>query len=168
MLRIIFLCTLLFLLTGCGGSDPLDLFAESFTGGQLSGFSGAGSSDPNGRATAEELTEERSFDLTPGGFEIESGTISSEPPAGSQFGVGSGSLNVDGNTGTLELGIVSADPNVTDAQLSGTFDLDEASAALINPQSTFDMRWDISFSYLGIPLNLQATQEMSGADFRQQ
>jgi hypothetical protein len=155
----------LLLLAACGKSDPLDQFAGTFLGGSLSAFGGDDGSDPQARDTADDMAQQRSFDFTPTGFVIESGTIASQPEAGSAFGVGSGSLDVNGDNATVDLDLVSNDPNVSGARMRGQFSLEDASAALINPQSSFDVQWEIDFSYLGVPISLNATQRLTGQDF---
>jgi hypothetical protein len=153
-------------LAACGGST-INLLqrANSFDGGALSNFGGTDGADPDARAIARDIASGRNYDFTPAGFTISPGSAASNGPNGSPFGVGNGSLAINGDTATATLDIVSTDPNVTNAQMVGTFSLAEASAAISNPGASFVVDWVLSFDALGVPISLSAQQTLNGTDF---
>jgi hypothetical protein len=156
-------------LSACGGSDPLNLQADSFQGGSLSNFGGLDGADTEARDIAREMAVGRNFDFTPGGgFTLSSGPINSTSDGG-DFGIGGGTLDLSGDDATVDLDITSENPNVTNAHMVGTFSLAAASAAIANPSSSFDVEWTISFdTFGGIPVELTATQTLTGTDFSEE
>jgi hypothetical protein len=150
----------------CGGSS-IDLVqhANSFDGGALSNYGGADGENADARAIAREMASGRNYDFTPSGFTIAAGDASSNGPNGSPFGVGNGSLAVSGDTATVTLDITSTNPDVTNAQMVGSFSLAEASMAIINPGSSFIVDWTMSFDMLTVPVSLSAQQTLNGTDF---
>ena len=154
--------------TSCIGSgiDLGDNVAANFFVGSASvNVSGPDADNPTAVAIADDMVQGRRFDLTPSGFTIGSGDVSSEAPAGSDFGVADGTLDVSGDQATVDLDVFSTNPDVTDARMVGTFSLSEASQALTNPGDSFLVNWDISFDYLGFPVQLDVQQELTGSDF---
>lgn len=153
-------------LSACGGGTTnLLQQANSFNGGTLSNFGGTDGDNPDVRAIARDMASGRNYDFTPSGFNIASGPAASNGPNGSPFGVGNGSLAVAGDTATATLDITSTDPNVTNAQMVGTFSVAEAAAAIINPSASFVVDWVMSFDLLAVPVSLSAQQTLNGTDF---
>lgn len=150
----------------CGGTNTnLIQNAGSFDGGALSNFGGVDGANTDARAIARDMASGRNYDFTPVGFTIAAGSAASNGPNGSPFGVGNGSIALAGDTATVTLDITSADPNVTNAQMVGTFSVAEASAAITNPGASFVVDWAMSFDSLGVPVHLSAQQTLNGTDF---
>lgn len=158
---------LLAVLAACGGTDSgqQQLNANFFTGGSLSNFGGADGSDADARDTARELSTSRSFDFTPSGFIISSGPVSTDGAPGSLFSGGSGTLEVSGDTATVNLNPTSTDANVTDVEMVGTFSLTDAQHAITSPGSSFLVQWTLGFTSFGVPISLTADQNLTGSDF---
>ena len=155
--------------TSCIGSGVElgdNVVAERFLGSSPVSVSGPDSDDGTMVSIADDMVSGRRFDLTPSGFTIASGDITSEAPPGSDFGVSDGTLDVSGDQATVDFRMFSTNPDVTDARMTGTFSLSEATQALTSPGDSFLVNWDISFDYLGFPVQLQAEQELTGTDFR--
>jgi hypothetical protein len=149
----------------CGSSDSGPAVeADIFTGGSLSNFSGNDGGDSDARAIARDMATSRNFEFTPTGFLV-SGNVNSDGPVGSDFSVGSGLLEVDGDTVNVTLLLTSTNPDITNPQMEGSFSLSEAQNAIISPGASFPVDWTISFDALGSPFSLTATQELTGADF---
>jgi hypothetical protein len=166
-LFLIMLALLGLLLTACDteGDDLADLRADTFTGGTPTNVSGPDADNDAARAEAEAMLAGRNFELTPGGFSLSSGPVNSEPVDGSDYGVAGGDLSLDGDDATVELDVFSNNPDVTDANLRGSFSVDEAGSAIVNPGRTFTMNWEVDFDYLGIPVSFNMDQELTGTDF---
>src|SRR5687767_10349817 len=102
-----------FLLPACdtlGGGlfDPVEeLVAERFVGSGPINVSGPDADNDEAVDVASDMLTGRRFDLTPDGFTISSGDVSSEAPAGSDFGVEDGTLDVDGDTATMQFDMFS-------------------------------------------------------------
>jgi hypothetical protein len=152
--------------TACGGSN-IDLVqhANSFDGGSLSNFGGGDGGNADVRAIARDMASGRNYDFTPSGFSITDGPAASNGPNGSPFGVGNGTLAINNDTATVTLDITSTNPDVTNAQMVGTFSVADASMAIINPGATFVVDWVMSFDLLAVPVNLTAQQTLNGTDF---
>jgi hypothetical protein len=168
----IFLAVLAFAIaaiTSCTGAeiDPGDnVVAGRFIGGTAVSVSGPDADDPNAVSIADDMVDGRRFDLTPSGITIASGDVSSEAPAGSDFGIANGTLDVSGDQATVDLGLFSTNPDVDNARMTGTFSLSEASQALVSPGDSFLVDWDVRFDYLGFPVQLDVQQELTGTDFQ--
>src|SRR5688572_25192110 len=90
----------LFAIAGCTGDEinPLDdVVAERFLGSAPVSVSGPDADNDGAVDAATDMLTGRRFDLTPSGFTIASGDVSSTAPAGSDFGVAGGELDVDGD-----------------------------------------------------------------------
>lgn len=160
-------CTIL--LSACtGGGQALgdNVAANFFVGSVSVDVSGPDADDPAKVAIADDMVQGRRFDLTPSGFTIASGDVTSEAPAGSDFGVANGTLDVAGDTATADLDLFSTNPDVDNARMTGTFSLSDASQALTTPGESFLVDWDVRFDYLGFPVQLDVQQELTGTDFQ--
>lgn len=156
----------LFWLASCGGgTGSQDLLgANSFLGGSLSNFTGPDGADTSAQDTARDVLGGASFDLTPSGFTLSSGPVSSD--SGGTFGLGSGTLDISGDDATMDLDITSTDPNITNVNAVGTFSLAQAQAAILDPGASFDVDWDLTFLGPGaIPFEIGMTQTLTGSDF---
>jgi hypothetical protein len=152
--------------TGGGGGGGLNLRADRFLGGALSGFGGADGSNTTARQYARELTSGRTYDFTPaGGFTISTGAVQSIGQTGSGFGIASGSLNVNGDVVTVILNPTSTNPAITDMEMTGVFSFSEAQQSIIDPGASFTVDWDMAMSVSGVPLSLSAQQVLSGQNF---
>lgn len=152
-------------LAACGSDAPLVQRADQFDGGALSNFGGTFGADPDARATAREIASGRSYDFSLSGFDILPGGAESGGPGGSPFGLGTGTVALDGDNATVELDITSTDPNVTNVHMTGTFSLAQATAAIASPGASFVVNWLISFDTFGTPVSLTAEQTLMGTDF---
>lgn len=152
-------------LVACGGTDLEEqLGADRFLGGSISNFTGPDGADPAAQDTARDVLGGASFDLTPSGFSLSSGPISSD--SAGTFGLGSGTLSVNGDDATMDLAIASTDPNVTNVNAIGTFSLAQAQAAILDPGASFEVDWTLTFLGPGaIPFEIGMTQTLTGADF---
>jgi hypothetical protein len=148
------------ILSSCGGTDiEQQLGANLFLGGSVSSFSGPDGADTFAQDTARDALTGASFDLTPSGFTLSSGPVSSD--SGGTFGLGSGTLGVDGDNATLDLEVSSSDPNITNVNAVGSFSLAQAQAAILNPGGSFDVDWTLSFLGAGaIPFEIGMTQTL--------
>ncbi len=164
-LLLILAAALLLWLAACGGETTLAQRANQFDGGALSNFGGVDGNSADARAIAREIASGRSYDFTQSGFEITPGGVDSSGPGGSLFGLGSGTLALNGDNVTVNMEITSADPNVTNAHMTGTFSLAQASSAIINPGASFVVNWLLNFDALGSPVSLSADQTLNGTDF---
>jgi hypothetical protein len=154
---------------GCTGADELpfgDVAAERFLGSAPLDISGPDADDPAITGIASDMVSERRFDLTPSGFTISSGNVNSTAAAGSDFGVGGGTLDVSGDQAAVDLDVFSTNPDVSNANMVGTFSLSEASQALVTPGESFLVDWEINFDYIGFPVQLNVAQELTGTDFQ--
>ena len=153
----------------CTGPLPVptdDVVAGRFVGSSPVSVSGPDSDDPEILSITDDMVSGRRFDLTPSGFTIASGDVTSEAPAGSDFGIADGELDVAGDTATLDLSLFSSNPDVDNPTMTGTFSLSEASQALTTPGDSFLVDWDVRFDYLGFPVQLDVQQELTGTDFQ--
>ncbi len=155
------------LLSACDSGPSLgnNVFAERFLGSAPVNISGPDAGNAGAEDAAADMLTGRRFDLTPTGFTINSGPVQSEGSGGSDYGIGSGTLGVSGDQATVNLDVFSTNPDVTNAELQGTFSLSDASQALTNPGDVFEVLWDVRFDYLGFPVQLEVEQQLTGSDF---
>jgi hypothetical protein len=168
-IAILFTVLAIAVLSSCTGSDLGSIgnvAADRFVGSAPVNVSGPDADNGTVVSIADDMVTGRRFDLTPSGFAIASGDVSSTAPAGSDFGVAGGTLDVSGDNATVDLDVFSTNPDVTNAHMAGTFSLSEATQALTNPGDSFIMDWAIDFDYLGFPVQLDVQQELTGSDFQ--
>jgi hypothetical protein len=158
---------LLLMAGGCisGGGKLENVIAQRFLGSAPVSVSGPDAGNAGAADEAADMLTGRRFDLTPTGFTISSGPVDSEGAAFSDYGIGSGTLDVEGDTATVDLDVFSTNPDVTNARLVGTFSLSEAAQAMTSPGDSFLVDWDVSFDYLGFPVQLSIAQQLTGSDF---
>jgi hypothetical protein len=163
------LLALAILAASCTGGGPDlggNVAANFFVGSAAVNVSGPDADDPTAVSIADDMVEGRRFDLTPSGFSIASGDVSGQAAPGSDFGISDGTMAVSGDEATVDLDVFSTNPDVTGAHMTGTFSLSEASQALVTPGDSFLVDWDVSFNYLGFPVQLAVQQELTGSDFQ--
>jgi hypothetical protein len=155
------------LLAACGGATAtLNQRAGSFEGGALSSFGGADGDDIDARATARDIAGGRDYDFTAAGFTLLNGAATSwQPGAGSNFGDGDGTVTLDGAQATVNLSVISNDPDVTDVALAGSFDVADAQAAIANAGSSFVIEWTLVWQQAGEARSLTAQQTLLGAEW---
>jgi hypothetical protein len=156
-------------LGACGSSPNTVERANSLDGGALSNFNGPDGSDADARATARAIAGNRGYDFTSTGYTLTSGQATSWAILdSSDFTDGIGPLTIDGASSTVQFDVQSADPSVTNVQLSGTFDATEAQLAIDNPGASFIIQWTISWEVGGAPFTLTAEQTLLGSDWVEQ
>jgi hypothetical protein len=148
-----------------GDDFDLDLKADSFLGGTPSNVSGPDADNADATDEASAMLTGRKFDFTPNGFTLASGNVNSEPVENSDYGIAGGTMSLDGDEATVGLDVFSNNPDVTNAEMTGTFSVAEASSAILTPGESFTVNWDIAFDYLGFPIQLNMDQELQGTDF---
>lgn len=166
--RTLFLLLITALLLGaCKGSPGIGLEqrADAFLGGSSGSFSGADADNPGAVAEGSAMLGGRVLDFTPGGFTLNSGSLGSQAPGSGPYAISGGQLGVSGDTATVDLDVTSTNPDVTNVDLSGTFSLSAAQGAILNPGRSFDVTWDVGFSYFGVPVAFTMIQPLTGTDF---
>lgn len=160
------LLALAFSACSAGGGIDLDQRASSFIGGALSNFSGTDGDEPGARATARDIAIAREFDFTPVGFTIAAGVASTSlAGASARFGDGLGTITVNGGTAIVDLDITTLDPNVTNLNMSGTFSVANAQAAVANAGNSFTITWLFQFSEGITTYSIEADQVLSGTNW---
>lgn len=159
----------LLLLASCGGSTGGDINAKAnlFSGSAVSSFSGPDGDDSDARQDARALMVNRTFDFMETGFTIQSGLASTSAPGNVNFGMGSGSVSINGTTGTISLGVAPASPLYSNVDLVGTFNPQAAQSAVDNAGNTFTVQWEMSYSFDGRAYEIHFEQVMTGTDFRE-
>ena len=156
-------------LAGCGGSDTggVDTRANLYATSAVTNFSGPDGDDTDARQDARALMVNRTFDLTPSGFVLQSATASTAAGGNVNFGSGTGTVNLTGDSGLLVLGIAPADPSYSNVDLSGTFSAAAAQSAIDNAGNTFTVNWEMSYTHGAISYEIHFESTLTGADFRQ-
>jgi len=151
---------------GSGGGIILEQRAQSFVGGALSNFGGIDGAETNARSAARDIAIAREFDLIQPGFLVGAGTITAITAAASQsFGEGTGQLQVIGDQASAQLNVVSRDPQVSNVLMTGTFNLNQAQAAVSDAGRSFTINWEFEFSRNGLPISISAEQTLSGTNW---
>lgn len=154
-------------LASCSGGDtaPGGQHAQSLLGGSLAAFSGADGDDPDARAVAREMATGRLYDFTPSGFTVAAGTVTTLGVLGSDFGDATGTLAVNGDVAqvTYEPEVLSGDATLP--QMTGTFSVAEAQAAIDNPGTSFPVTWEFTWVDGTGSHDLSADQQLTGTDF---
>ena len=161
------------LAAGCSTSSglPQDR-ADRFVGDTIFNITGPDAGDPALQNLAHQLCDEREYDLTPVGFQIQPKTnaLTEVGHADPRFAGGHGpitfadpGINIQGN---VSFAVFSNDATVTQLTMSTNFDVKQAQNAVNTPGVAFAVSWIIKFSLNGVQHEVDANQLLRGVDFR--
>ena len=150
-------------LCGCGGGGAGFDRPQFFLGNTPHDFGGTNGDDAAARQVATEILANRSFDLSPYGWMLESGPVtSSSEGIVNDFGAGEGEQSVVSLTGSLDMRIVSREAAFREVRLFGVYSLSQATVANAQEGTSFPISWTVSWQDLDQAFQVTCSQELTG------
>lgn len=149
-------------LCGCGSGSGYER-PQVFRGAQATNFGGADGSNPAAQAVAAEILSNRSFDLSPNSWLLESGEVTSTSEGiANDFGAGEGEQSVVSLTGSIDMRIISREAAISEVRLFGVYNLSEATVANANQGESFPVSWTVSWQDLTGAYQVTCNQRLTG------